>query len=1033
MQQNGQQGQGQAIGVANAAELGGLGHASSLTAMEGVSLGGVEPRNTPDFQRRRSVPHLFPGALAPQGGDRRMSLVDFGNPSNAVPDYQLGNMPGLGGLEGTASPYAQQGLITMPDPQVYGTLAPESTGIAAFPNLDMASMSANTGHPNLYNSPDLRSQYPPPTLNPAGPDLVMDMGLGNVVMNVPNDTRMADFGFGGSGDMMGVGHVFDGLPVPQEPPNLIPNPDLSQFQTDMPPPELRETSVPASFHSPAASTTGSQAMSHSSGGRSSIPAGTPSSTAATTGGLTARQESQKDVYSKSGFDMLRALYYVATRKNPTVEIGAVDMSCSFIVCDLTLNDCPIIYASDNFQNLTGYNRHEIVGKNCRFLQSPDGVVEAGSRREFVANDAVFKLKNALAEGREIQQSLINYRKGGKPFLNLLTLIPIPWDNDKMKYCIGFQIDLVECPDAISGQESGAMQVDYRHDDIGQYFFSPPSSTHWEPKSGQSLSVDEVSTLLEQLNPRAPASEWHKQSWDKMLLENADDVVHVLSLKGLFIYLSPACKKILEYDTTDLVGASLASVCHPSDIVPVTRELKDAQPGATVDFAFRIRRKHSGYTWFESRGTLFSEPAKARKYMILVGRKRPVFSLRRRCLDAFGGGVGVGDGEFWSKMSTSGMFLCVSSAVLPLLGLQPADLEGTSMQELLRRESRAEFGRTVEKARKGAVVGFRHELTHRRGQLVPAYTVFYPGDAPTPGQKPSFLIAQTKVAKGAARVIAGGSKLAGGTAPAAAAAAVAPAPAPSPFEDLPSGVVLGHQKQLVSPAVAAAGREEEDDDDIFVELKTTRCTSWQFELRQMEKVNRLLAEEVTQLMAGKKKRKRRRGPGLAGGGGGGGAGSGSTSNGVSPSTLLHGCAMCHTKDTPEWRRGPSGNRDLCNSCGLRFAKQQAGKVSPRTGASRASSGDDPGHPSPYHHHPASSLRAGTSSAGSNSPVEVSPLRREVSADELSAGSAGAGTGSVERASLGELSSAGGSVSGSAGGLEMGSIPEEQPPRAGGMSE
>jgi GATA zinc finger len=31
-----------------------------------------------------------------------------------------------------------------------------------------------------------------------------------------------------------------------------------------------------------------------------------------------------------------------------------------------------------------------------------------------------------------------------------------------------------------------------------------------------------------------------------------------------------------------------------------------------------------------------------------------------------------------------------------------------------------------------------------------------------------------------------------------------------------------------------------------------------------------------------------------------------------------CANCHTRVTPKWRRGPSGRRDLCNSCGLRWA-------------------------------------------------------------------------------------------------------------------
>lgn len=33
-----------------------------------------------------------------------------------------------------------------------------------------------------------------------------------------------------------------------------------------------------------------------------------------------------------------------------------------------------------------------------------------------------------------------------------------------------------------------------------------------------------------------------------------------------------------------------------------------------------------------------------------------------------------------------------------------------------------------------------------------------------------------------------------------------------------------------------------------------------------------------------------------------------------------CANCHIRKTPEWRRGLSGNRDLCNSCRLRWAKQ-----------------------------------------------------------------------------------------------------------------
>jgi PAS domain S-box-containing protein len=996
-QQNGHQGQSdgqdqsQGMGMVNTASLGGLDNASVLAAMDGImplareeSLDDIVSQNTREFQRRRSIPQPFSDSLLSQDVHRRMSMMGFGSVADALQGFSFG-FPDSAALAGTSGPFPQQGLVALPDQTGYATLPPDTVGMGAFANQDMMAMAADPASMGLFSPPDLQSQYPPTTIDTVSPDFAMNMGVENTPMSAPSvNPMMAGFTVGVNDGMMGAGETLSKPPTQepptQEPPSLIPNAGMGQFQPHISPPEPepREPSVPASFHSPASTT--SRAMSQSSAGRASIAAGTPASTAPTAAGPTlptglASRNPKKGVYSKSGFDMLKALFYVATRKNPTVEIGAVDMSCAFVVCDVTLNDCPIIYVSDNFQNLTGYNRYEIVGKNCRFLQSPDGQVEAGSKREFVANDAVFNMRNAIAERREIQQSLINYRKGGKPFLNLLTMIPIPWDSSEIRYYIGFQIDLVECPDAISSHDSGAggagggaMQVNYRHSDIGQYFFSPPSTSHWSPDSGQTLSVDEVSSLIQHHNPAttSPPSEYHTQSWPKMLLENADDVIHVLSLKGLLLYLSPACKKLLEYDPSELVGTSLSSICHPSDIVPVTRELKDAAQHnpSSVNIAFRIRRKYSGYTWFESHGALVADQpssssssstssggggsgsggtGKGKKYIILVGRKRPVLSLRRRDVDAHspagvtkipasgsgaGGGAVITDTEIWSKLSTSGMFLCVSSSTKPLLDLSPCELRGTSMQDLLRKESRAEFGVVVERARMGGgVVALRHELVHKRGQVLPAVTVLYPGDGQRrKGERPSFLIAQTRLVKaGSGRVIAPWKGHGHGHGNGAGGGVVV-----VPGEDAMGGVVATGGVPASSSStmvMTVAGQDSNntaadeegsagsgDEDDIFAELRTTRCTSWQYELRQMEKVNRLLAEELTQLMANKKKRKRRKGGGSAAGGNGSGGGG-----------VVRDCANCHKRDTPEWRRGPSGNRDLCNSCGLRWAKQVCSSI------------------------------------------------------------------------------------------------------------
>jgi PAS domain S-box-containing protein len=435
--------------------------------------------------------------------------------------------------------------------------------------------------------------------------------------------------------------------------------------------------------------------------------------------------------------------------------------------------------------------------------------------------------------------------------------------------------------------------------------------------GQTISKDEVSTVLATYGSTSD-SDVTRRIWDKILLENTDDVIHVLSLKGLFLYLSPSSNRVLEYDPSELVGTSISSVCHPSDIVPVTRELKEMGNGASVNVVFRIRRKESGYMWFEGHGSLHTEQGKGRKCIILVGRERPVYTLSQTIVRASGG---IGDNELWSKMSTSGMFLFVSSNVRQLLDRQPEELVGTSIQALMRQESKQGFGRILELARTGRKAEVKHEMINKRGQVLQAFTTIYPGDA-TEGSKPTFVVGQTRLLKysrnahgqrpsmyaskdrtsneSGTSVITSHSKASSGHPNTLSGQTGSNTPRTNGSEAIyhstenqaatfggHHALAIGHQDQSLA-----------SEDNVFDELKTTRSTSWQYELRQMEKRNRYLAEEVQSLLAAKKKRKRRKGAGHS----------------------QKDCANCHTRTTPEWRRGPSGNRDLCNSCGLRWAKQ-----------------------------------------------------------------------------------------------------------------
>ncbi|KAJ7127041.1 hypothetical protein C8R44DRAFT_780252 [Mycena epipterygia] len=53
------------------------------------------------------------------------------------------------------------------------------------------------------------------------------------------------------------------------------------------------------------------------------------------------------------------------------------------------------------------------------------------------------------------------------------------------------------------------------------------------------------------------------------------------------------------------------------------------------------------------------------------------------------------------------------------------------------------------------------------------------------------------------------------------------------------------------------------------------------------------------------------------------GSGGRSGGNRPTGVLK-CSSCKATTSPEWRKGPSGKKELCNACGLRYARSRAKK-------------------------------------------------------------------------------------------------------------
>ena len=101
-----------------------------------------------------------------------------------------------------------------------------------------------------------------------------------------------------------------------------------------------------------------------------------------------------------------------------------------VVTDPEQPDNPIVFCNEAFQKLSGYERDEIIGRNCRFLQGPE-----------TDRDAVRSVRDAIKAGTDIAIDLLNYRKDGTTFWNALYLSPVRNDEGRIQFYFASQLDV----------------------------------------------------------------------------------------------------------------------------------------------------------------------------------------------------------------------------------------------------------------------------------------------------------------------------------------------------------------------------------------------------------------------------------------------------------------------------------------------------------------------------------------------------------------------------------------------------------------
>ena len=103
---------------------------------------------------------------------------------------------------------------------------------------------------------------------------------------------------------------------------------------------------------------------------------------------------------------------------------------AMIATDPRREDNPIVLVNPAFEELTGYEEGDAVGRNCRFLQGPE-----------TDRSKIDEISQALDDRRWGYFEVRNYRKDGTPFWNALHVGPVFNEAGELIFFFGSQWDV----------------------------------------------------------------------------------------------------------------------------------------------------------------------------------------------------------------------------------------------------------------------------------------------------------------------------------------------------------------------------------------------------------------------------------------------------------------------------------------------------------------------------------------------------------------------------------------------------------------
>ena len=235
-------------------------------------------------------------------------------------------------------------------------------------------------------------------------------------------------------------------------------------------------------------------------------------------------------------------------RNPRLLDRALEsLGAGLLISDATRRGTPVAYANLAFEELTGYTREEVVGRNSDLLQGPETDASVAA-----------ELQAAFREQRHARVTLLTYRKNGTPFWNEVSVSPVTDPHGRVLQFIEFHHDVSDRQIALDGLRDAEER--YRR---------------------LCENLPGVATYVAEYDGRAN-----------------------------IVYVSPQIEEMLGYPREAWLGTDSVwyRAIHPEDRDWVTeRERRRFQEGGSLDVEYRLVSATGEVVWVRERDTVTSGP------------------------------------------------------------------------------------------------------------------------------------------------------------------------------------------------------------------------------------------------------------------------------------------------------------------------------------------------------------------------------------------------------------------------------------------